>query len=608
MLTLPYKFKKDTRGNNFQIMPLVRIDGRINLSTHKIIINAQSRTYHPLVKNISTVNESIDLQDKNFKISNVNIDFYNCEYQNEYLSELFFKPSIINKKVGIRMITQSGTQAGDGLLVYEGYVKNIKHNSDIISIELEDKTEEVLDKELPIEMVSDNEEIPDKYKNKKIPLVYGYVEKAPCLYYNLYESAIEDGSTKYSITPDNFAINQIYEPYIFDNDAYLKIRNTSSLFAQQSENTLYESSPRTQYNILGNKILVEKSQILDDSADLSDQVVGFNTSPIGYNYVETEHESDLVYSGGNYNLHYTETGGLGQKRTAKIQMFEDIDGETPSSVVNGSYLDVKDFSNIPENLASSEYWLWGNNDAIDLDNYFNIYGESLMSFEASSFASDSNLLKQLAVNNNDFKDIKGQINLVFSLEADIDALYDEGSFLPNLMLRGDDYSVSMWNIDEDDLQSNLYYKTGQTSSRLTKNIASNIIQIGQREFNAIHQNFTLVHQNGAIKWLKINNLKLKRVAILKDFTSYDIYADVEGRVDDINGTYTGVAQLTSEERANYFQGNDIDRLSDRGITALQPAKKSIKQQSLRATQAIQQVVKKPQITVKSETIKKDGSY
>ena len=154
----------------------------------------------------------------------------------------------------------------------------------------------------------------------------------------------------------------------------------------------------------------------------------------------------------------------------------------------------------------------------------------------------------------------------------------------------------------------IYYKTGQTSSRLTKNIASNIIQIGQREFNAIHQNFTLVHQNGAIKWLKINNLKLKRVAILKDFTSYDIYADVEGRVDDINGTYTGVAQLTSEERANYFQGNDIDRLSDRGITALQPAKKSIKQQSLRATQAIQQVVKKPQITVKSETIKKDGSY
>ena len=232
-----------------------------------------------------------------------------------------------------------------------------------------------------------------------------------------------------------------------------------------------------------------------------------------------------------------------------------------------------------------------------------------MSFEASSFASDSNLLKQLAVNNDDFKDIKGQINLVFSLESDIDAIYTTGTVtLPNLMLRGDDYAVSIWDIDEDDLQSNLYYKTGETDNRLTKNIASNIIQIGQREFNTYQDKFTLVDQNGAIKWLKINNLKLKRVAILKDFTSYDIYADVEGRVDDINGTYTGVAQLTSEERSNYYQGSDIDRLSDRGITALQPAKKSIKQQSLRATQAIQQVVKKPQITVKSETIKKDGSY
>ena len=53
---------------------------------------------------------------------------------------------------------------------------------------------------------------------------------------------------------------------------------------------------------------------------------------------------------------------------------------------------------------------------------------------------------------------------------------------------------------------------------------------------------------GIINWLKINDLKLVRNVILKDFINYDIYADVNGRVDDIAGTYTGTPQLTAGER------------------------------------------------------------
>ena len=60
--------------------------------------------------------------------------------------------------------------------------------------------------------------------------------------------------------------------------------------------------------------------------------------------------------------------------------------------------------------------------------------------------------------------------------------------------------------------------------------------------------------------------------ILKDFIKYDIYANVSGRVDDVAGTYTGTAELTSEERQNYYEG----RTRETGVTPYKPVKKPIK--------------------------------
>ena len=42
-----------------------------------------------------------------------------------------------------------------------------------------------------------------------------------------------------------------------------------------------------------------------------------------------------------------------------------------------------------------------------------------------------------------------------------------------------------------------------------------------------------------MRYLKVNSLGLTKRAILKDFNKYDLYASVDGRVDDIEGTYTG---------------------------------------------------------------------
>ena len=82
------------------------------------------------------------------------------------------------------------------------------------------------------------------------------------------------------------------------------------------------------------------------------------------------------------------------------------------------------------------------------------------------------------------------------------------------------------------------------------------------------------------KYLKTVSLKIRRQAILKDFISYDIYADVFGRVDNVSGTYTGTPQLTSEQRQDYYDGRSYVAMETTGrparrqvATAVKPPKK-----------------------------------
>tara|TARA_R110002012_G_scaffold286879_1_gene478785 strand:+ start:5108 stop:6916 length:1809 start_codon:yes stop_codon:yes gene_type:complete len=602
MLELPQKFQNDIQGKDTHLIPLINIDDRIYLSTNKISLD---NNYIPLVKDLGSVKESIDVAKKNFKISSVSLSFYNYEYNDSYLSHQLFTPSVMNKKMTIYLKSQSADSIDDCLLVYSGYIKDIKENADLVSIEIEDRTESTLHKDLPMEFVKDDIDLPDKYKNKRVPIVYGFVDKAPCVYYNLYGSALENGSTKYSITPDSFAIGSITNPSVLDNDIYLTIRENATLFASQSQDTLYASGVTEQYYIFYNMILVDKySEVNSASNEVQTSIGNTDTSPTGYNYVEVENTSDVVFSGGSYNLYYQLNDGLSfEKKTIPIKMYKDIEGTTPSTdLADEPYLDVKDFSDVPEVFANPEYWFWGNNDVVDSVNYNNIYGESLINFEAKDFCSENSVLKTLTKNDNSEKEIKSLLSLEWGLEAEIDPIYTTGSILPNLRFKWVDASAGIWDIDSTDAINDIYSNSGETDNRTTKNISNNLFSIGQRQF--YQESWNLIDQNGAMKYLKVKNLKLKRTAILKDFIKYDIYANVSGRVDNIAGTYTGTPQFTSEERQNYYEG----RTRETGITAYKPIKAPIKApiQQVKPTQ-IKPVIAKP-LAITNLKIKKDSKY
>ena len=80
---------------------------------------------------------------------------------------------------------------------------------------------------------------------------------------------------------------------------------------------------------------------------------------------------------------------------------------------------------------------------------------------------------------------------------------------------------------------------------------------------------------GIMQWFKVGQFKVKREYLIKDFNSFDIFAKVEGRVDNVLGTYTGDPELTVGE---YNQMTYAPQMSQQFTGKIKPSiKQPIKQ-------------------------------
>ena len=78
MINLPEKFERDIQGNSTSLIPLVVINNSIYLSTSKVTLD--SKHYSPIISSMNDIKESIDIEDKKFKISNITITLFNYSY------------------------------------------------------------------------------------------------------------------------------------------------------------------------------------------------------------------------------------------------------------------------------------------------------------------------------------------------------------------------------------------------------------------------------------------------------------------------------------------------------------------------------------------------
>ena len=471
----------------------------------------------------------------------------------------------MNKEITIYMKSQGAKTFDDCLKVYSGYVKDIKQASGTISLSAEDKTDEVLNKKVPYKFVRDDVNLPEKYRNKPMPIVYGYVDKAPCVYFDLYATTIENGSKDWALTPDLFAIKSINFPYVFSDDTYGKVPETSWLFEDQKGDTLYRNGTDEQYQILGNRILIPKAMDMGESPEESIQ--GLVAPVTAFGMVEAWALQDVTFNSSSFRFDWRDPQQQTVSGKTNVLAFSEEGGVNPTENVEGSYLMVKDFSSDGAQDFPFSHWLWG--DQSDAG-YEHLFGESVLNFNVDKFFSDSKIVKELSVNSEDVKEIKHIVQVNFILEANLTELNDGES--PNFRFGYTDTSAEMWNpadmdevsthpdstytirSDEESVSPNTGLVGGVSAYTLTKNPSDNKFFIGQRNLDG--ENWNLESQGGIVNWLKIIKLKLFRRVLLNNLIDFDIYADVEGRVDTVSGDYTGEPQLTSGQRADYYQGRE----------------------------------------------------
>lgn len=210
------KFNSDTLSNTTNIVPLVYIEKTIadevnimGFSTYQLEltdINDKPLQYHPLLLNIPSISEKINIETRKFVISSVTLNLSNIEYLGEKLSDKY--NLLINSNVYIYYKTQSANTLEECLKVYSGKVKRINHSNEDINLILEDMSQEKIQKQIPKNKIPDIPEIQEEYRLEPIPMVYGNVEKSPLVKYAKKINVANDGdlneyAEKMNFLPDN---------------------------------------------------------------------------------------------------------------------------------------------------------------------------------------------------------------------------------------------------------------------------------------------------------------------------------------------------------------------------------------------------------------------
>ena len=590
MIELPQRFRNDTQGKDTYLVPLVVINNSIYLSTGKVTLDNQH--YDPLIKSLGNIKESIDIFEKKFKVSSVSMDFFNYEYNNEKLIDRFFAGEIINASVDIYYKSQSAISLNDCIKVYTGYVKEITERSDFVALQVEDRTEQVLGKEIPYNYTSSTG-LPEEQRNKPIPIVYGQVDRCPLVYLN---NDNEDNANTYKLSADDFDISTIENLKVFTSDAYLSVPQESNLKDHNVVSGIVElerALNEQQYTIENNSFIIKKStttasEFIDEgTSDTTNSAVGNLAS---YNLVEVLESFTPRYTDGEYkyyNYHGQESGVI-DLFNHRLTPTTDSNGDYVKDGTFPFYIKVKDFDDNEAPYQMTACTNVGFISDTEFINYSDEYvrGYNDYNFEVDNFCSGSDVLKEFnnlpiqAISyidynfhikyNGTYKGTDGWITPVyhfnfgsantasecptlFSFSAvgagdpqhNFEALEQvEGTgtenditYIPN-EIEFSGTNSGEFKFGNSDSTGNFVF----AAPAKTTNIENPKFSINT---DPKHTNSFVTHAFGAgyVEFVGFKSLTLWKNAILQNFNDFDLYANVTGRVDNDTLRYTSTTEL-----------------------------------------------------------------
>ena len=274
-LSLPSKFAEDIQGKNISIVPLVTIESpsstseSIYLSTHSIDVFHASTwnfpnpfNFKPLLLNISSFKESIDIEKRKYKISNITLSISNLPYEGVRFSDRVVSEdndsipdSLINATINIQWKSprskyftsfnpKNSADPYNGLsyyeyfkdsddiclMVYSGIIRKYTHDDTKVILTIEDRTELDFHQDLPIQndtnWLSTDSSVPEKYRGKPKPMVYGYVDKSPCVLDANGQVVIDSKPVNALIKRSHYIFGD-YEPlYMASGDSIVSVAKT----------------------------------------------------------------------------------------------------------------------------------------------------------------------------------------------------------------------------------------------------------------------------------------------------------------------------------------------------------------------------------------------
>ena len=290
-------FLTDIQSSNTNIFPIVTIEPPdtiatsyttaitqcIFLSTNSVTLdhidsilstNSSWRNHYfkPLLSQMPTINQSIDIKTRKFKVSNVTLNILNSEYNGQRFSDLFDDKSLINWKVSIQFVSPSAKlfstiydidtyydmgwgniswydayssyipEWGDEgqlypigdlhmtKMVYQGRIRDAYQNKESVTLKLEDILGQKGHSSIPTIFTGHSGIIPEKYQGKPIPIVFGEVKRSP-LVMNYSSDQLIIQADKYS---DSENIGTAFSPAssnplsVLKEDIYISIYNQHS--------------------------------------------------------------------------------------------------------------------------------------------------------------------------------------------------------------------------------------------------------------------------------------------------------------------------------------------------------------------------------------------
>ena len=170
-------FIDDIQSRDTALFPVVTfnlLDYRIG--TKQFTLDGEH--YSPLLLSSPSIKESIDLENRKYKISNVSLKISNVKYNGLRFTDTQIP---LNTEVLIHWVSPSCTTMDECYLAYKGTVRAITHDEKTCNITLEDISQSTLHRDVPVTLLGTDDDVINKYVNKPMPMVYGSVDRSPTI-------------------------------------------------------------------------------------------------------------------------------------------------------------------------------------------------------------------------------------------------------------------------------------------------------------------------------------------------------------------------------------------------------------------------------------------